>query len=97
MLLLSLALLFQPSPIIEVQAKDSCGSAADDERDIIICAAPNNGSAYRVGPDIADEASSLPKAKIDLSEDVSLSAEAESVEVGGAQSDRAMIRLKIRF
>ena len=75
---------------------DAACTTSPDENAIVICGMPEAGDHWRIDP--ADRSKSMvPKALWQLSDDVSLAAEAEGAEIGGQQSNRAMVRLKIRF
>lgn len=85
-----------PPETIDLTIRQPCEQqrAAGDE--VIVCAQRNGDSPYRLNqpPPAPRE---LPKAKVQIAQGVEASAEAEQADVGGFQSRRAMIRLKIKF
>lgn len=91
-----------PATIIDLTVRNECPAPSRGSDEIVICA-PGEGDpdrfrlpqSLRGDPDA--EVRPLPKAEISLSENAVASAEAEQVEIGGAPSRRAVVRVKIGF
>jgi hypothetical protein len=65
--------------------------------EIVVCAKIDGESPYRIGRTTRAGPAAMPKAEVKLSEGTSLSAETESVDLGMVRSQRALVRLKIKF
>ena len=103
---LSLSLLFVmlaqvissvPPEKIDLTIKQPCKAHAARVDEIIVCARRNDGiSPYRINQTLPRQPN-VPKAELQLADGLSASAETENVDVGGFRSNRAMVRLKIKF
>ena len=86
------AALTQPIPPLELLAR--CHQGEGDE--IVVCARPND-QRIREQPAPAGQPA-IPRAESRLSGNTKLSVDAESAGLaGGATSNRAMVRVKIKF
>ncbi|MDR6788001.1 hypothetical protein J2Y58_001353 [Sphingomonas sp. BE138] len=85
--------------VSQPHARDPC--TAPTRGDVVVCGRRPDPERYRLRPldDRYDpDAAALPKAETGiLGGRAALAAEAEAASVGGVQSNRAMIRLKIPF
>ena len=70
---------------------------AESAGEVVVCANRNGESPYRLKQPAEQAKKGLPKAEKQIAEGVSVAAETEAVDVGGFPSNRAMIRLKIKF
>jgi hypothetical protein len=68
--------------------------ASSDE--VLIFGRRDSQSPYRIGPQ-SELPPALPNAEFKLVDGVGLKLHSEGEEIGGAQSNRAMVSLKIRF
>lgn len=74
---------------------DPCAPGPDKDA-IVICGTRDKDSRYRIGP-LPPTPPTLPDATYRLGKNTNLSAEAEQGEVGGIPTNRAMVKLKIKF
>ncbi|MEO6581289.1 MAG: hypothetical protein ABIN68_00585 [Sphingomicrobium sp.] len=96
-LALAPATVSTPAENIPVATSRPCDARRPISEEIVVCARRGDGSSpYRIKP-IKLPSSGLPKAEMALGNGVSVSAETESSDVGGFPSNRAMVRLKIKF
>lgn len=84
----------QPRTVIDL-LPESCAESPDDSDEIVVCGRRAGDSPYRIrsGPPVPP---ALPEAKINIG-GATLAAETEQGEVGGIPSNRAMIKLRIKF
>jgi hypothetical protein len=74
-----------------------CSEQGSPSTDVIVCARRADGpSPYRIRQ-LPPPPAGLPKAEAQIANGVSIGAETESADVGGFVSNRAMLRLKIKF
>lgn len=94
---LVLAQVVSASPLerIDLTIPQPCRTESVGE--VVVCANRNGESPYRLKPPTEQARESLPKAEKEIAEGVSVAGETEAADVGGVPSNRAMIRLKIRF
>ena len=84
----------QPPRIVIDLLPKPCAKPSEQSNDIVVCG--RREEPYRIGP-MAPVPPALPDAKIGISEDATLAAEAQQGEIGGIPTNRAMITLKIKF
>jgi hypothetical protein len=99
LLVLAQAVTASPPERVDLTIPQPCAaqrSGADGE--VIICANRNGESPYRL-TEVPEpvEGGALPKAEVKVAEGVSVGAETEKADVGGFDSNRAMVRLKVKF
>ena len=70
---------------------------AESAGEVVVCANRNGESPYRLKQPPQQAKEGLPKAEKQIAEGVSVSGETQQADVGGFPSNRAMIRLKIKF
>lgn len=70
---------------------------AESAGEVVVCANRNGESPYRLKQPAVRAREGLPKAEKQIADGVGIAAETEAADVGGFQSNRAMIRLKIKF
>jgi hypothetical protein len=70
---------------------------AQSAGEVVVCANRNGESPYRLKQPAEQAREGLPKAEKEIAEGVSVAGETEAADVGGFPSNRAMIRLKIKF
>ena len=99
---LFLAIMFQavsasPPERVDLTIAQPCqpGKGADGE--VVVCANRNGDGPYRLRDAQPVEQKALPDAQMQIADGVSAGAETESVDVGGFPSNRAMLKLKIKF
>ena len=86
-----------PTGRIDLALTRPCATQDASNDDVIVCGPRRDASTrYRIPPPTPYE-SALPKAELQLGKNTTLSAETEQVDILGAKSNRAMIRLKIGF
>jgi hypothetical protein len=86
-----------PAEIIDLTIPQPCeaGQQAGDE--IVVCARRNGElGPYRLPP-LPPRDSQFPNAEMQISKGVKIAGETERADVGGFPSNRAMVRLKIKF
>jgi hypothetical protein len=99
MLLLTFLSLQVAEPSISSTIKilpDRCRAASTREDEVVVCGRRGDQSPYRIGPQ-APSPPTLPDATFKLSDGVEAKLSADQGEVGGIPTNRAMIRLKIKF
>jgi hypothetical protein len=81
---------------IDLLVPQPCTSDQRDAGDVVVCANRSGESPYRLKqPERQSKA--LPKAQLQIGKATSVAAETEEADVGGFKSNRAMVRLKIKF
>ena len=86
-----------PPEKIDLTIRQPCKAQVTSGDEIVVCARRNDGiSPYRINQPLPRQ-SNVPKAELQLADGLSASAEAENADVGGFSSNRAMVRLKIKF
>jgi hypothetical protein len=93
------AVTASPPERVDLTIPQPCSAqrpGADGE--VIVCANRNGDSPYRL-TDVPEpaEGEALPKAEVKVAEGVSAGVETERTDVGGFDSNRAMVRLKVKF
>ena len=94
-LMLAQVVTSAPPERIDLTVQQSCRAANAGE--VVVCANRNGESPYRLKPPIQQAKEGLPKAAKQIADGVSIAGETEQADVGGFPSNRAMIRLKIKF
>ena len=94
---LAQAMSGSPPERIDLLIPQPCEAERPAEGEVIVCAPAREGSSpYRIKQP-PPEPSEVPKAEVQLGKGTSVSAETEQVDVGGFPSNRAMVRLKVKF
>ena len=75
---------------------ERCPSKSPSADDIVVCGRRDGQSPYRIGPQ-PPLPPALPDAQFKISEGVTAKFRAESGEVGGFTTNRAMFSVKVRF
>ena len=82
---------------IDLTIPQPCRAQKSSDDEILVCARRDGElSPYRISRQPSRQ-SDVPKAELQIAGGVAASAEAESADVGGFTSNRAMVRLKIKF
>ena len=85
-----------PPERVDLTIAQPCAARAGAADEVVVCANRDGRSPYRLEePVVATKAP--PKAEVAIAEGVSAATETEAADVGGFPSERAMIRLKVRF
>ena len=84
-----------PRETIDLTIAQPCQEARTDA-EVVVCA-KRGDSPYRLRDVPAAKRQALPEAKVTIAEGVTAGAETESAEVGGFQSNRMMVRFKLKF
>lgn len=99
---LLLAALFQPvasqTPgVIDLTLPPPCGSRETNDDEVVVCGTrTGQRSPYRLPPELS-ETDKRVKAETRIADGVTVAGETENADVGGRPSNRAMVRLKIKF
>ena len=99
LLVLAQSMSASPPERVDLTIPQPCSAqrpGADGE--VIVCANRNGDSPYRL-TDVPEppEGEALRKAEVKVAEGVSAGVETERTDVGGFDSNRAMVRLKVKF
>ena len=87
-----------PPERVDLTIPQSCAAQRPETDEVVVCAHRNGESPYRLTDVPAPaEGEALPKAEVQVAEGVSVGAEMEKADVGGFDSNRAMVRLKVKF
>jgi hypothetical protein len=87
-----------PPERVDLTIPQSCAAQRPETDEVVVCANRNGESPYRLTDVPAPaEGEALPKAEVQVAEGVSVGAETEKADVGGFDSNRAMVRLKVKF
>ena len=85
-----------PPERIDLTIPQSCRPDAASSDEVVVCANRNGESPYRLQEPPA-KPKGVPKAEMSVAEGVSVAGETEQSDVGGVPSNRAMLRLKVKF
>lgn len=85
-----------PPERIDLTVPQPC-RPSEAEGEVVVCANRSGESPYRLNQPVQKAREGLPDAEVQVAEGVSVGAETESADVGGFPSNRAMLRLKIKF
>lgn len=86
-----------PPERIDLTIKQSCEAPQEAPADIVVCGRKSKAQRYRLNEPLPEREADIRKAELELLPGVKAAVEAEGSEVGGQQSNRAMIRLKVKF
>ena len=95
-LALAQAVSANPPQRIDLTIQQPCQPQAASPDEVVVCARPGE-SPYRLQQPPARPAKRIPKAEVKIAEGVAVAGETEAADVGGQVSNRAMVRLKIKF
>ena len=85
-----------PPERIDLTIPQPCRPEAASSDEVVVCANRNGQSPYRLQePPVPEKGA--PKAELSVAEGVSIAGDTEQADVGGFPSNRAMIRLKVKF
>ena len=90
------AISASPPERVDLTIAQPCNPMAVAQDEVVVCANKKGESPYRLSEPPSPK-KKAPKAGLTVAEGVSVAAETESVDVGGFPSNRAMIRLKLKF
>jgi len=100
LLLLALAQAMSASPPerVDLTIPQPCVAQRSETNEVVVCANRNGESPYRLA-ELQEPAQgrALPRAEVKVAEGVSAGAETEKADVGGFDSNRVMVRLKVKF
>ncbi len=96
-LALAQAVSASPPERIDLTLPQPCRSKQADTGEIVVCANRNGESPYRLQQPEPSAGKTVPKAEVKVAEGVNAGVETEAADVGGFVSNRAMVRLKIKF
>jgi len=90
-------LMSQAAPEAAIASSRNCSSPASNE--VVVCGVRKGQSPYRLQrlPEKYSQPKPPPRAEIEIAPGVTLSLNAETSELPGAQGVAAMLRLKIKF
>ena len=95
---ISQAISASPPERVDLTIPQPCAALRSETDEVVVCANRDGESPYRlieVPEPVEGEA--LPKAEVQVAQGVSAGAETEKADVGGFDSNRAMVRLKVKF
>jgi hypothetical protein len=84
-------------PAVDLTNPNACSEQQRLASDEIVVCGRKRENPYRLRETFGPTQSRLPSAKVELTKGVSLAAETEKGEVGGVPTNRAMVRVKIKF
>ena len=84
-----------PRETVDLTLSQPCREARTDA-EVVVCA-KRGDSPYRLRDVPPAKRQALPEAQVTIAEGVTAGAETESAEVGGFQSNRMMVRFKLKF
>jgi hypothetical protein len=82
---------------IDLTIPQPCASPNASDGEVVVCANPNGESPYRLNQPEQPARKAIPSAQAQVAKGVSVAAETERADIGGFASNRAMVRLKIKF
>ncbi len=87
-----------PPERVDLTIPQPCAAQRSETDEVVVCANRNGESPYRL-TEVPEpvEGEALPKAEVQVAQGVSAGAETEKADVGGFDSNRAMVRLKVKF
>jgi hypothetical protein len=86
-----------PPERVDLTIRQPCQLPEASADEIVVCANRNGENPYRLQEMPPPEQAALPNAEVNVAEGVSVGAETEEADVGGFVSNRAMLRLKVKF
>ena len=84
-----------PTETIELTVDQPCQEARTDA-EVVVCA-KRGDSPYRLRDVAPAKGQALPDAQVKIADGVTAGAETENADVGGFQSNRLMVRFKLKF
>ena len=92
------AISASPPERVDLTIPQPCAAQRSETDEVVVCANRDGESPYRLTevPEPNGNAA-LPKAEVKVADGVGVGAEMEKAEVGGFDSNRAMVRLKFKF
>lgn len=97
MFALAEAISAAPLEKVDLTIPQPCAPQKAESGEILVCADPKGVSPYRIKQPTALPSARVPKAEVRIANGVSAGAEAESADVGGFTSNRAMFRFRLKF
>jgi hypothetical protein len=94
---LAQAVSASPPEWIDVLVPQPCRAESGEAGEVVVWANRSGVSPYRLKQPAPPPAKAMPQAQVEIAEGVSAAAETEQTDVGGFPSNRAMVRLKIKF
>jgi hypothetical protein len=85
-----------PPEQIDLTIRQPCQPQSSSPDEVVVCARTGE-SPYRLRQPPAPPPRAPPKAEVKLAEGVDAGVETEQADVGGHPSNRAMLRLKVKF
>lgn len=96
-LALAQAVSASPPERVDLTVPQPCQAQQADAGEIVVCANRDGQSPYRIKQPERRPEPGAPKAQVKIAEGVNAAAETEPADVGGFPSNRAMVRIKIKF
>lgn len=96
-LALAQAVSASPPDRVDLTVPQPCQAQRADADEIVVCANRDGQSPYRIKQAERRSDPGMPKAQVKIAQGVNAAAETEQADVGGFPSNRAMIRIKIKF
>jgi len=92
------AISASPPERVDLTIPKPCAAQRSETDEVVVCANRNGESPYRL-IDVPEpvEGKTLPKAEVKVADGVAVGAETEKADVGGFNSNRMMVRLKVKF
>ena len=89
----------EPPVVIDLLIPQTCAQTDEAilQSEIVVCGERERQPLHRLNRIDPVTGRSLPKAEVQLADGTSLAAETESADLGMARSQRAMVRLKLKF
>ena len=94
---LTQAISASPPDRIDLTIPQPCTSRKAESDEVVVCANPDGISPYRINQPPSGPSAQVPKAVVQLANGLSAAAETENADVGGFNSNRAMLRLKFKI
>jgi hypothetical protein len=85
-----------PTDKVDLTIHQPCQQQSVASDEVVVCAGSGGQSPYRLEQQPGQRKND-PKAQLQVAEGVAAAVETESADVGGFPSNRAMVRLKIKF
>ena len=85
-----------PPERVDLTIRQPCQPQSSSPDEVVVCARTGE-SPYRIQQPPAPAPRALPKAEVQVAEGVEAGVETDQADVGGHPSNRAMLRLKVKF
>lgn len=85
-----------PPEKVDLTIPKPCGEQRESD-EVVVCGSRDGASPYRLKIPMQQSEQALPSARFQISEGVGAAVETEEADVGGFKSNRAMVRVKIKF